>query len=44
MRGPYLYEDASENENGPESGAPKYEKIGDYKVKNYVERPHEYKE
>ncbi len=26
-----------------ESGALKYEKIGDYKVKDYAERPHEYK-
>ena len=44
MRAPSLYEDANENENGPEGGALKYEKIGYYKVKDYVERPHEYKE
>lgn len=43
MRGPNLYEDTGKNENRPEGGAPKYEKIGDYKVKDYVERPHEYK-
>ena len=39
-----LHEDAGENENVSDGVSSKYEKIGDYKVKNYVERPHEYKE
>ena len=34
MRGPYLYEDAEK----------KYEKIGDYQVRDYREQPHEYLE
>ena len=38
-----LHED---DESGQEAGGSeesKYEKIGDYRVKDYVERPHEYK-
>lgn len=37
-----LHEDHSTEEIAS-SKSEKYEKIGDYKVKNYVERPHEYK-
>ena len=38
-----LHEDAADV-NDPAAESKKYEKIGDYKVKDYVERPHEYKE
>ena len=38
-----LHED-SKADNTAESNGAKYEKIGDYKVTDYVERPHEYKE
>ena len=37
-----LHEDSTEKKI-PESKSAKYEKIGDYKVGDYVERPHEYK-
>lgn len=35
-------EDTAKNQTDHENNS-KYEKIGDYKVQNYVERPHEYK-
>ena len=38
-----LHEDDADV-NDPAAESKKYEKIGDYKVKDYVERPHEYKE
>ena len=37
-----LHEDAG-TDDATENKDSKYEKIGDYKVKDYVERPHEYK-
>lgn len=37
-----LHEDTEEEDEKPSDGEKKYEKIGDYKVKDYVERPHEY--
>lgn len=38
-----LGKDTERNDN-PETKSGKYDAIGDYKVKNYKERPHEYKE
>ena len=38
-----LHEDNSTNPTET-SNESKYEKIGDHKVKDYVERPHEYKQ
>jgi len=38
-----LHEDAEEEDEESARSEKKYEKIGDYKVKDYVERPHEYK-
>lgn len=38
-----LGEDSERNDN-PETKSGKYDAIGDYKVKNYKERPHEYSE
>lgn len=38
-----LHEDAEEEDEESDRSEKKYEKIGDYKVKDYVERPHEYK-
>ena len=38
-----LHED-NDTDSAETSGESKYEKIGDYKVKDYVERPHEYKQ
>ena len=38
-----LGEDANDKSTTYTGSDSKYEKIGDYKVKDYVERPHEYK-
>jgi len=38
-----LHESPVQEETEPTSNS-KYQKVGDYEVKNYVERPHEYKE
>ena len=38
-----LHEDDESDQEAVSSEESKYEKIGDYKVKDYVERPHEYK-
>lgn len=38
-----LHEDAEKEDEESDRSEKKYEKIGDYKVKDYVERPHEYK-
>ena len=38
-----LHEDEDTTEKATSTKESKYEKIGDYKVKDYVERPHEYK-
>ena len=38
-----LGEDSNDDKSAPGNIDSKYEKIGDYKVKDYVERPHEYK-
>ena len=37
-----LHENIQDAEQKAEEKAGQYEKIGDYTVKNYVERPHEY--
>lgn len=39
-----LHQNASAHDGSDDNKASKYEKIGDYKVKDYVERPHEYKQ
>ena len=38
-----LHEDEAAGDQAVADKNSKYEKIGDYKVKDYVERPHEYK-
>ncbi len=38
-----LHEDGISDNETDDNKTSKYEKIGDYKVKDYVERPHEYK-
>lgn len=38
-----LYEDDTTDEQTAADKNSRYEKIGDYKVKDYIERPHEYK-
>lgn len=39
-----ILNEATEKDNSTESSAGKYEVIGDYNIKDYVERPHEYVE
>ena len=39
-----ILNEATEKDNSTESTAGKYEVIGDYNIKDYVERPHEYVE
>lgn len=39
-----LHQNESAHDGSDDNKASKYEKIGDYKVKDYVERPHEYKQ
>ena len=38
-----LGEDSDDESITSDGSGSRYEKIGDYKVKDYVERPHEYK-
>ena len=38
-----LHEDDCTEINNEDDKTSKYEKIGDYKIKDYIERPHEYK-